>query len=95
MRNLRDIITESSGKNMFNVVQFESDNESAYSTFDAVEARKKYKMGFMQYHEDGEFISILAYKNSDAIIYYEDEDCGSLKVGESIYNNDKIITRIW
>ena len=97
MKNLKDVITESSGKNLFNCVQFDTNADFAYSTFNIKEANKKYKKGFIDYFEDEEGVSITAFKDDDVIgdIADANVDLADLAIGETLQADDHIITRIW
>lgn len=98
MKNLKEVITEASSKNLFNCVRFDTDADFAYSIFNIKEAKKKYKKGFIEYNEDEKAVSITAFKNDDVIGDIVDSSADGmdeLAVGETIQADDYITTRIW
>ena len=100
MKNLIDYISEE--KNMFNLVQYETepDETYAYSTFDYSKGRDM-KAGWVVINDDQEFVSITAaedYRDLDIQLGIKEEDGKKLfamKKHDTLKVNGELWVRLW
>ena len=92
---------EKTSTDLLSEVQNTIDKKGEYHTYDYSNGTKKFKMGFIYFSKDQEFLGIQAF---DDVEDFEDllgveegtyEELGHLRIGEDTEIDDTKIIRIW
>ena len=102
MKDIKTSLLESNDdKFFFTEVQNEITNEAGYRTLSFEKTNKKYKMGFVSFNENDEFVAVCACNTGEdfANLLGMDEDAydelGKIEVGETKELKGETYLRIW